>query len=101
MPPVPRQQKLQSEQSTRRWHADRKSFLSAATICPLRASFLAEMKTMAKPEISEQEVRDHLMRFRAMEAETTDPIATRFLRDIVVDLETELDQRNIPGAPQS
>jgi hypothetical protein len=41
----------------------------------------------------ESELLDDLMRFRVMEAETTDPIATRFLRDIVLDLEAELDRR--------
>ena len=56
---------------------------------------------MAKPEIDEQEMRDHLMRFRAMETETTDPIATRFLHDIVVDLEAELDERHNRRSPQS
>ena len=30
----------------------------------------------------ESDLRDDLMRFRVMEAETTDPIATRFLHDM-------------------
>jgi hypothetical protein len=38
---------------------------------------------MAKPEVDGRELHDHLMRLRAMQAETTDPIATRFLHDIV------------------
>ena len=42
----------------------------------------------------DNELHIDLMRFRAMEAETTDPIAMRFLHDIVVDLEAELDQRD-------
>jgi len=48
---------------------------------------------MAELDGQESELRDHLMRFRAMEAETTDPIATRFLHDIVVDLKAELDRQ--------
>ena len=53
---------------------------------------------MAELDGQESELRDHLMRFRAMEAETTDPIATRFLHDIVVDLEAELDRRHHAAA---
>ena len=48
---------------------------------------------MAELNGQESELRDYLMRFRAMEAETTDPIAMRFLHDIVVDLEAELDRQ--------
>jgi hypothetical protein len=48
---------------------------------------------MAELDGQEGELRTDLMRFRAMEAETTDPIAMRFLRDIVVDLEAELNRR--------
>jgi len=48
---------------------------------------------MAEREEQESELRIHLMRFRVMEAETTDPIAMRFLHDIVADLEAELDRR--------
>ena len=49
---------------------------------------------MAELDEQESELRNHLMRFRAMELETTDPIAVRFLHDIVVDLEAELRQRH-------
>lgn len=49
---------------------------------------------MAKPESDDSQIQDDLMRFRAMESETTDPIAMRFLHDIVVDLEAELDERH-------
>ena len=52
---------------------------------------------MAERDGHESELHVDLMRFRAMEAETTDPIALRFLRDIVVDLEAELDQRYQSG----
>ncbi|HEY8670857.1 MAG TPA: hypothetical protein VIL63_08465 [Terriglobales bacterium] len=48
---------------------------------------------MAELDGQESELRNDLMRFRAMEAEATDPIALHFLRDIVVDLEAELDRR--------
>ena len=48
---------------------------------------------MTEPDGQDSHLRDDLMRFRVMEAETTDPIAIRFLHDIVVDLETELDRR--------
>jgi hypothetical protein len=56
---------------------------------------------MAQLDGQESELRDHLMRFRAMEAETTDPIGTRFLHDIVVGLEGELDQRHRAARAQS
>ena len=48
---------------------------------------------MAEREEQDSELRNHLMRFRVMEAETTDPIAICFLHDIVVDLEAELDRQ--------
>ena len=48
---------------------------------------------MAERDEQDSELRNHLMRFRVMEAETTDPIAIRFLHDIVVDLEAELDRQ--------
>lgn len=48
---------------------------------------------MAERDEQDSELRNHLMRFRVMEAETTDPIAMRFLHDIVVDLEAELDRQ--------
>ena len=49
---------------------------------------------MAKPESDEREIADDLMRFRAMQADTTDPVAMHFLHDIVADLEAELDERH-------
>jgi hypothetical protein len=49
---------------------------------------------MAELDGQKNELRIHLMRFRAMEAETTDPIAIRFLHDIVVDLEVELERHH-------
>jgi hypothetical protein len=42
------------------------------------------------------ERRDQVARYRVMEQETTDPLAARLLRDIVLDLEAELE-----GSPQS
>jgi len=56
---------------------------------------------MAEPDEHERELHNHLMRFRVMEAETTDPIAVRFLHDIVVDLEAELDQPHHDNRAQS
>ena len=56
---------------------------------------------MAEHDGQAGELRNDLMRFRAMEAETTDPIAIRFLHDIVVDLEAELDQRHRTARAQS
>ena len=38
-----------------------------------------------------KERRNQVARYRAMERETTDPLAARLLRDIVLDLEAELD----------
>jgi hypothetical protein len=53
---------------------------------------------MAELWDGETQIQDELMRFRLMKAETTDPIAMRFLHDIVVDLEAELDRRNRAAA---
>jgi hypothetical protein len=38
-----------------------------------------------------KERRNQVARYRAMERETTDPLAARLLRDIVLDLEAELE----------
>ena len=43
-----------------------------------------------------KERRNLVARYRAMEQETTDPLAARLLHDIVLDLEAELE-----GLPQS
>jgi hypothetical protein len=43
-----------------------------------------------------KERRNQVARYRAMERETTDPLAARLLRDIVLDLEAELE-----GSPQN
>ena len=43
-----------------------------------------------------KERRNQVARYRAMEQETTDPLAARLLRDIVLELEAELK-----GLPQS
>jgi hypothetical protein len=48
---------------------------------------------MAELDKQESELLNELMRFRVMEAEATDPLAVRFLHDIVADLEAELDRR--------
>jgi hypothetical protein len=50
--------------------------------------------TMTDSE-SWKERRDQLERYRILARETTDPIATRLLHDIVLDLEVELE-----GSPQ-
>jgi hypothetical protein len=42
-----------------------------------------------------KERRNQVARYRAMEQETTDPLAARLLHDIVLDLEAELE-----GSPQ-
>jgi hypothetical protein len=39
------------------------------------------------------ERRDQVARYRVMERETTDPLAAGLLRDIVSELEAELDSR--------
>jgi len=38
-----------------------------------------------------KERRNQVARYRAMERETTDPLAARLLHDIVMDLEAELE----------
>jgi len=38
-----------------------------------------------------KERRNRVARYRAMEQETTDPLAARLLHDIVLDLEAELE----------
>jgi hypothetical protein len=48
--------------------------------------------TMASSE-KWKERRDQVERYRAMEQETTDPLAAGLLRDIVSDLEAEIDER--------
>jgi hypothetical protein len=37
------------------------------------------------------ELRERLMRYRILEQETTDPLASGFLRDIVTELEASLE----------
>ena len=39
-----------------------------------------------------KERRNQVARYRAMERETTDPLAARLLHDIVLDLEAELEE---------
>jgi hypothetical protein len=70
----------------------RKFFGTFETFMVFQAYSSRESK-MAELDGQESELRNDLMRFRAMEAEATDPIALHFLRDIVVDLEAELDRR--------
>jgi len=43
---------------------------------------------------NEAELRAMIMRYRMMEEETSDPMATRLLHDIIADLEAELSHRN-------
>ena len=50
----------------------------------------AKWRRLDRPE---SELRNDLMRFRAMEAEATDPVAVHFLHDIVVVFEAEPDRR--------
>ena len=45
---------------------------------------------------SRKERRNQVARYRAMAQETTDPLAACLLRDIVLDLEAELE-----GSPES
>jgi hypothetical protein len=52
---------------------------------------------MAEHDGQDNELRINLTRFRVMESETTDPVALRFLHDIVVDLETELERYQSDG----
>lgn len=47
---------------------------------------------MAETDTEDTELRVMVMRYRRMEEETTDPMAKRFLRDIVSELETELNE---------
>ena len=44
-----------------------------------------------------KERRDQVTRYRVMEQETTDPLAAGLLRDIVSDLEAEMDQSGTGG----
>jgi hypothetical protein len=46
--------------------------------------------TMTDSE-SWKERRNQVARYRVMEQETTDPLAARLLRDIILDLEAELE----------
>jgi len=39
-----------------------------------------------------KERRNQVARYRVMQQETTDPLAARLLRDIVLDLEAELER---------
>ena len=39
-----------------------------------------------------KERRNRVARYRAMEQETTDPLAARLLQDIILDLEAELER---------
>jgi hypothetical protein len=47
---------------------------------------------MAATGSEDTELREMVMRYRKMEEETSDPMAMRFLRDIVSELETELKE---------
>jgi hypothetical protein len=47
---------------------------------------------------SRTERRNQVARYRAMEQETTDPLAARLLRDIVLDLEAEWEGRRKASA---
>lgn len=44
-----------------------------------------------------KERRNQVARYRAMERETTDPLAARLLHDIVLDLEAELEELQQSG----
>ena len=44
-----------------------------------------------------KERRNQVARYRAMERDTTDPLAARLLHDIVLDLEAELEQLERDG----
>ena len=46
-----------------------------------------------------KERRNQVARYRAMEQETTDPLAARLLRDIVLDLEAELEGLSNDSSP--
>jgi hypothetical protein len=53
---------------------------------------------MAGKNPDEIELREMLMRYRLLREETSDPIAMRFLHDIVVGLEAELDHLRSPSS---
>jgi hypothetical protein len=57
----------------------------------------AGRKKMVGKNPDETELREMLMRYRLLKEETSDPIATRFLHDIVVGLEAELDHLQSPS----
>jgi hypothetical protein len=42
------------------------------------------------------ELQEKLMRYRILEQETTDPVATRFLQEIVLELESGLKATDCP-----
>jgi hypothetical protein len=44
------------------------------------------------PDHERKELEERVMRFRLMEGEVTDPLAARLLRDIITELETDLQQ---------
>jgi (p)ppGpp synthase/HD superfamily hydrolase len=46
-----------------------------------------------------KERRNQVARYRAMEQETTDPLAARLLHDIVLDLEAELEELSNDFSP--
>ena len=46
-----------------------------------------------------KEPRNQVARYRVMEQETTDPLAARLLRDIVLDLEAELERLSNDFSP--
>jgi hypothetical protein len=64
---------------------------SIATIASLARRFIRERK-MAETDTEDTELRVMVMRYRRMEEETTDPMAMRFLRDIVSELERKLNE---------
>jgi hypothetical protein len=41
---------------------------------------------------SQEELREKIMRYRVLEDETTDPLAARLLREILSDLEADLNK---------
>jgi hypothetical protein len=51
---------------------------------------------MTENDREETALREMVMRYRMLEKETSDPIAARFLHDIVADLEAELDHQKSP-----
>jgi hypothetical protein len=64
---------------------------SIATIASLPRRLIRERK-MAETDTEDTELRVMVMRYRRMEEEATDPMAMRFLRDIVSELETKLNE---------